>query len=175
MKRRRSPVLFTGLLIGLVGIAIAVSPALADRGHHRHSNPPHTVPVRGQILLDPADNVSGTPEAQGAITVTPGDAQVTYTGALKGKAHEPYFNVAMSDGTILQYSKSSKFTGKVAGWSGTLNYVFSGDAANGGLITVDGGTGRLSGAGGRILYHPAGERGGLIVFGYEGVITLSNH
>jgi hypothetical protein len=170
MKGRRFPVLFTGLLSGIVGIALVVSPALARQDHH--PSHPRTIPVSGQILLDPADNSTGTPEAQGAITVTPGDAQVTFTGRLKGKAHEAYFNVALPDGTILQYSKGSTFTGKVAGHWGTLSYVFSGDAANGGLITVTGGTGGLSGASGHILYYPEGESGGLIVFAYEGVVSF---
>lgn len=176
MKGRRSPVLFAGLLVGLVAIALVVSPALAHPGkHHRHHGHAHSGPVSGQILLDPADNTNGTPEPQGAITVTPGDAMVTFTGSLKGTAHEVYFNVALPDGTILQYSKESSFTGKVRGHKGTLSYVFSGDAANGGMITVTGGTGKLSGASGHILYYPAGEENGLIVFEYEGSLGFPKH
>lgn len=177
MKGRRSPaVLFSGLLIGLVGVALVVSPALAHWGHHGHHHKSRTVPVSGQILLDLADNVSGTPEAQGAITVTPGEADVTFTGSLRGKAHESYFSVAMPDGTVLQYSKSSSFKGKVCWRWGTLSYVFSGDAANGGLITITGGTKGLTGASGRILYYPAGETpDGLIAYGYEGTVTIPGH
>jgi hypothetical protein len=51
--------------------------------------------------------------------------------------------------------------------------VFSGDAANGGLITITGGTGQLAGARGRIAYFPTSDAGAdPVIFGYEGRIRL---
>jgi hypothetical protein len=174
MRSRRSPLtLVVVLVLAVLGSALVASPALA-RGHAKgHKRGTH---VSGSIILRLADNVSQPPIQQGAITVTAAEARVTFTGDMRGPAVEPYTSVVMpNNGPTLQFGTGT-FTGKVFGRRGTIEYVFSGDAAHGGLITITGGTGRLAGVTGRIAYFPTSDAGAdPVVFGYEGRVRLRRH
>jgi hypothetical protein len=174
MRRRRFPLaLFVVLVLAILGSAVLAAPALA-KGHKSHKKATH---ISGEIVLNPADNVSQPPVQQGAISVITAEARVTFTGDMRGPAVEPYTSVVMpDDGPILQFSRGSVFTGKVLGRRGTLEYNFSGDAEYGGLITITGGTGRLAGATGRIGYFPTSDAtADPLTFGYEGLIRLRTH
>jgi hypothetical protein len=165
MRTKRAPLILI-LVLALLGSAVLSSSAVAKR-HQRATT------VAGTIVLRLTDNVAQPPTTEGAITVTAAEAHVTFTGAAKGPAVERYTSVTMpNSGPTLQFGTGS-FTGKVRGHRGTLTYVFSGDAANGGLITITGGTGQLAGATGHLAYYPARATAEVVTFGYTGVVTLA--
>jgi Protein of unknown function (DUF3224) len=166
MRRGRSPFALLVILLAAIAVsAVAASPALSQ-GSKKGAR------VSGEILLDPADNVAQEPTEEGAITVTQAQARVTFTGHLRGPAVEPYTNVQLPDGGPLLQTGTGTFTGKALGRTGTLAYVFSGDAANGGLITITGGTGGLRGATGRLAFYPSSATDDLVTFKYEGRLKL---
>lgn len=93
---------------------------------------------------------------------------------MTGPAVDPYTSVVMPNGPILQFGTGT-FTGKILGRRGMLTDVFSGDAANGGLITITGGTGKLAGATGRIWYFPTSDStADPVTFGYHGLVRLQH-
>jgi hypothetical protein len=169
MRRKRSPfALLVILLVGIFVSAVVSSPALA-------TGPKKGVSISGAISLAQGDNVSQPPVQQGAIQVIKAEARVTFTGSMRGPAVEPYTSVLMpDDGPILQFGTGT-FTGKILGRKGTVTYVFSGDAANGGLITITGGTGQLHGTSGRLWFYPtSGSTADPVTFHYDGLVTLRN-
>ena len=156
MRRRRS--LHAVVLVLLVA-AVASVPAAAAA--------PSKVSVSGAITLVSNQDLSS--RTLGQNTLVRSVAEVSFGGDMTGPATEHYQSLILANGTILQRGTGS-FSGDVEGRTGTLTYVFHGDAATGGVITIIGGTGDLSGAHGRIAYGSAS--GSPPAFPYEGTVTL---
>jgi hypothetical protein len=156
MRHRRSPY---AVVLVLIVAAVASAPAVADA--------PSKVPVSGAITLVSNQDLSSS--ALGENTLVRSVAEVAFGGDMTGPATEHYQSLILANGTILQRGTGS-FTGDVDGRTGTLTYVFHGDAATGGVITIIRGTGDLSGAHGRVAYGAAS--GSPPAFSYEGTITL---
>jgi putative ubiquitin-RnfH superfamily antitoxin RatB of RatAB toxin-antitoxin module len=159
MRRRRQSIALAIVVAALAACAVAAAPAGAAA--------PTKVEVSGIITLD--SNVDLSTQTLGVNSRTESIAEVSFSGDMIGWATEPYSTLFLSSGTILQWGTGS-FTGEVDGRSGTISYVFHGDAAAGGVITITGGTGDLTGAHGRIAYTPA--PGTPPQFTYEGTVTL---
>ena len=156
MRRRRS---LHAVVLGLLVAAIASVPADAAA--------PSKVSVSGAITLVSNQDLSS--RTLGQNTLVRSVAEVSFGGDMTGPATEHYQSLILANGTILQRGTGS-FSGDVDGRGGTLMYVFHGDAATGGVITIIGGTGDLSGAHGRIAYGSAS--GSPPAFPYEGTVTL---
>ena len=157
--RRRRPLIALALVAALAVCAVAAAPAAAAA--------PSKIPVAGIITLD--SNVDLSTQTLGLNSRTESVAEVSFSGDMVGPATEPYSTLFLATGTILQWGTGS-FTGEVDGRSGTISYVFHGDATTGGVITITGGTGDLTGAHGRIAYTPA--PGTPPQFTYVGTVTL---
>jgi hypothetical protein len=157
MRPRRS--LHAVVLALLLVAAVAAAPAVADA--------PSKVAVSGAITLVSNQDLSS--RTLGQNTLVRSVAEVSFGGDMTGPATEHYQSLFLANGTILQRGTGS-FSGDVDGRTGTLEYVFHGDAATGGVITIIGGTGDLGGAHGRIAYGSAS--GSPPAFPYEGTVTL---
>jgi hypothetical protein len=155
MRQRRS------FAVVLTVVALACGVVSAPAG----ARAPSEIPVSGVITL--VNNQTLSTDTLGAVTRIDAVAAVTFSGDVSGPAVEPYHALVLPNGTVLQRGTGS-FSGAVDGSSGTLSYLFHGDATTGGVITIIGGTGDLSGAHGRVAYAPAGAT----TFDYEGMITL---
>ena len=157
MRHRRAP--FTLILAVTAALAVVSGPAFADA--------PAKTQVSGVITLVSNQNLST--RTLGEVTRIDAVAEVAFSGDVTGPATEYYTAVVLPNGTVLQRGTGS-FTGDVDGHGGTLSYVFNGDAANGGVITIVGGTGDLAGAHGRVAYAP--QAGNPAAFDSEGTVTL---
>jgi hypothetical protein len=93
---------------------------------------------------------------------------VDFGGTLVGPATEPYTNIALASGRTIQFGTGS-FSGSIAGRTGTLRYVFHGDATTG-VITILGGGG-LRGTHGRLAYELTSSTP-VAVFDYSGYVSL---
>jgi hypothetical protein len=157
MRHTRAP--FTLLIAVVAALAVQSAPAVADA--------PSKTPVAGVISLVSNENLSV--RTLGEVTRIDAVAQVAFSGDITGPATEHYTAMVLPTGTTLQRGVGS-FEGDIGGRSGTLSYVFHGDAATGGVITIVGGTGELTGTHGRIAYAP--QSGNPAAFDYEGTVTL---
>ena len=157
MRHRRAQ--FTLILAVVAALAIPSGAAVADA--------PSKTPVSGVIAL--VSNTVLDTRTLGEVTRIDAVAEVAFSGDLTGPAVEHYTALVLPNGTILQRGTGS-FEGDIGGRSGTLSYVFHGDAANGGVITIVGGTGDLTGAHGRVAYAP--QAANPAAFDYEGTVTL---
>jgi hypothetical protein len=130
MRRSRSVVAVLAItaIVSCVALAGAGAAAAAPK-----------LPAAGTITLV-ANTVNSTKQI-GANTVTKAVAVVDFDGTLAGLATEPYTTITLASGKTVQFGTGS-FSGEVVGRSGTLRYVFRGDATSG-VITIVGGSGAL--------------------------------
>ena len=110
-------------------------------------------------------------QVAGGITVGPNSgsvAEVVFTGSLSGEATEVYTAVVHDSGVDVHGCGS--FTGTFEGRTGTFTYHFNGHGEGtslAGQITIDRGTGDLSGIKGHFSFD-----GGDSSFTYDGWVAL---
>ena len=164
MRPRRSPFAVVLSVVALAACAVVSAPAGAAA--------PEKVAVSGEIVLRLSDNVAEPPRTIGRNTRIDAVATVTFVGDIAGPAVEPYRAIVLPTGRTTQFG-TGIFEGEIAGRTGTFRYVFHGDAATGGVITITGGTGELAGIHGRLRFYPVTEgTTDPARFGYEGTVTL---
>ena len=122
----------------------------------------------GTITL--ASNTVKTTKQAGGNTSIEAVAVVDLDGTLVGPAVEFYTSVAHANGKTNQHG-TGIFTGTVAGRTGTIEYVFRGDATSG-VISITGGTGELSGAHGKLAYTLV-STSPAAVFDYSGYVFFT--
>jgi uncharacterized protein DUF3224 len=127
---------------------------------------PEQIAASGTIAV--VSNVVNATQQAGPNTKAAATAQVTYAGTLVGSAREDYTSIALVNGDVRLHGVGH-FTGSVDGRTGTLTYVFHGDATSG-MIIITGGTGDLAGAHGRLPYALNTVTG---VYDYEGVVSFT--
>jgi hypothetical protein len=96
-------------------------------------------------------------------------AVVDFDGTLVGPATEPYTTITLAGGKTIQFGTGS-FSGTLAGRTGTLRYVFQGDATSG-VITIIGGSGGLPGTHGKLSYNLVSSMP-VAVFDYSGYVSV---
>jgi Protein of unknown function (DUF3224) len=111
-------------------------------------------------------------QVAGEITVGPNSgsvAEVEFTGSLLGPAIEVYTLIVHDSGKVDVHGCGS-FTGTFEGRTGTFTYHFNGHGEGtslAGQITIDRGTGDLSGIKGHFSFEGAGS-----AFTYDGWVAL---
>jgi hypothetical protein len=157
---RRSPIaVLATTLVLLSTMLVAAGTASAKK--------PRRIAASGTISVV-SNTVSDTVESEGDTIVT-AVAVVNFAGTLVGRATEPYIAVTSANGAVLQIGTGA-FTGTVAGRTGSIFYVFRGDATSG-VITFTRGTGGLRGVRGRLTYELA-STSPTAVFNYRGAIRF---
>ncbi len=144
--------------VSILATAFLAAPAGASPVSH--------VSVSGTIAV--VDNTVLSSHDFGPVNLTRAVANVTFGGDLVGPAVENYSALTLPGGSVLQHGTGS-FTGSIAGRSGSIAYVFHGDAAHGGVITITRSTGGLCGVSGQIHYTNGSAPG---LFDYTGRLTL---
>jgi uncharacterized protein DUF3224 len=134
----------------LLSLAALVA-VLALFGAHAASAAPKSE-VTGNITV--LSNVVHSTKQAGPNTKTQATAQVAFSGDLVGTATENYELVSHPDGSVNLHGVGF-FDGTVDGQSGSLQYVFRGDAA-GGIIVITHSSGGLEGTHGQIRYVALG-------------------
>jgi hypothetical protein len=158
MRRTRSVIAVLAIISVLLSVAFVGAGVAAAKSK---------LPAAGTITLV-SNTVTSTKEIAGN-TITRAVAVVDFDGTLVGPATEPYTTITLASGRTIQFGTGS-FSGSVAGRSGTLRYVFHGDATSG-VITITGGTGGLRGAHGRLPYVLTSSTP-VAVFDYSGYVSL---
>jgi hypothetical protein len=143
----------------------AVVTVLALSGAHAASAAPRSQ-VTGNITV--FSNVVHSTKQVGPNTKTEATAQVSLSGDLRGVATENYESVTHPDGTVNLHGVGF-FDGTVDGRSGSLQYVFRGDAG-GGLIVIIHASGDLAGTHGKIRYVALGGPD----YSYSGRVSLGH-
>ena len=113
-------------------------------------------------------NVVNSSKQAGGNTKADATAQVTFSGTLAGTAREDYDSITHADGSVRLHGKGF-FTGSIGGRSGTLEYVFRGDADSG-TIVITKGSGGLAGAHGQLPYVLNTATG---VYEYTGSVSFT--
>jgi hypothetical protein len=121
--------------------------------------------VTGNITV--LSNVVHWTQQVGPNTTTAATAQVAFSGDLIGTATEHYESVTHPDGTVNLHGVGF-FNGTVDGRSGSLLYVFRGDAG-GGVIVIVHASGDLAGTHGHIRYVALGGPD----YSYSGRVSLA--
>jgi hypothetical protein len=155
MRRRRS--------ITVLAVAAAMLCASLPGAGATQAAP--KLEAAGTITL--VSNTVTSTKQIGANTLTRAVAVVDFDGTLAGPATEPYTTIALAGGKTIQFGTGS-FTGTVAGRTGTIDYVFHGDATSG-VITITRGTGGLRGIHGRLPYTLTSSTP-VAVFDYSGYV-----
>jgi hypothetical protein len=158
MRRSRSAVAVLAITAAVLCVAFAGAGAAAAKPK---------IPVAGTITLV-SNTVSSTKQI-GGNTITRAVAVVDFDGTLVGPATEPYTTITLAGGKTIQFGTGS-FSGTIAGRTGTLRYVFNGDATSG-VITIIGGSGGLRGTHGRLSYSLTTATP-VAVFDYSGYVSL---
>jgi hypothetical protein len=96
-------------------------------------------------------------------------AVVDFAGTFTGRATEIYRSTTYANGETKQRGRGS-FTGTVADRTGTIHYVFRGDATSG-VISITHGRGGLRGAHGEIAYSLT-TSSPTAVFSYTGTVCF---
>ena len=155
---RRSRLLFA--VLAFTALALCASQGAATAA-------PKTA-AAGSITVV-SNTVDSTKQAGGNTTVH-ATAIVDFAGTLTGRATEVYTSTTHANGRANQHG-TGVFTGTVGGRTGTIDYVFHGDAT-GGVISITGGTGGLRGAHGKIAYRLA-TTSPTAVFDYSGAVFFT--
>jgi Protein of unknown function (DUF3224) len=158
MRRSRTAVAVLVITVALLCGALAGAGAAAAS---------ERLPAAGTITL--VSNTVSSEKQIGGNTLTRAVAVVDFDGTLVGRATEPYTTIALAGGRTIQFGTGS-FSGSIAGRTGTLRYVFNGDATSG-VITIVGGSGGLRGTHGRLAYELASTTP-VAVFDYSGYVSL---
>jgi hypothetical protein len=158
MRRSRSVVAVLAITAALLCFAFAGAGAAAAT---------QKLSAAGTITLV-SNTVTSTKEI-GGNTITRAVAVVDFGGTLVGPATEPYTTITLAGGKTIQFGTGS-FSGSIGGRTGTLRYVFHGDATSG-VITIIGGSGGLRGAHGRLSYVLTSSTP-VVVFDYTGYVAL---
>ncbi|MDQ1460922.1 MAG: hypothetical protein QOI08_2406, partial [Actinomycetota bacterium] len=109
-----------------------------------------TKPFKGKIAV--TSNTVLFTHKIGTATETFANAQVTYTGGIKGHASETYVTLTKANGQAIQYG-FGEFSGSINGHMGTATYSFSGPSTSGGIGKFLSGTGGLAHVRGGFTYH----------------------
>ena len=155
---RRSRLLFA--VLASTALALCASQGAATAA-------PKTA-AAGTITLV-SNTVDSTKQAGGNTTIH-ATAVVDFAGTLTGRATEVYTSTTHANGKTNQHG-TGVFTGTVDGRTGTIEYVFRGDATSG-FISITGGTGGLRGAHGKIAYRLA-SASPEVVFDYTGAVFFA--
>lgn len=158
MRRSRTAVAVLAITVALLCGSLAGAGAASARAK---------VPAAGTITL--VSNTVSSEKQIGGNTFTRAVAVVDFDGTLVGPATEPYTTIALAGGRTIQFGTGS-FSGSIGGRTGTLRYVFHGDATSG-VITIIGGSGGLWGTHGRLAYELTSTTP-VAVFDYSGFVTL---
>jgi hypothetical protein len=122
--------------------------------------------VAGNITV--LSNVVHSTKQVGPNTKTEATAQVAFSGDLVGTATENYESLTHPDGTVNLHGVGF-FDGTVDGRSGSLQYVFRGDAGGGTIVIVHA-SGDLAGTHGQIRYVALGGPD----YSYSGRVSLAH-
>ena len=158
MRRSRSAVAVLAITAAVLCAAFAGAGAAAAAPK---------LPAAGTITL--VSNTVGSTKEIGGNTIVKAVAVVDFDGTLVGPATEPYTTITLSSGKTIQFGTGS-FNGSIAGRTGTLRYVFHGDATSG-VITIIGGSGGLRGTHGKLSYNLTSATP-VAVFDYSGYVSL---
>jgi uncharacterized protein DUF3224 len=119
-------------------------------------------PVTGNITV--LSNVVDSTKQAGPNVIANATAQVEFSGDLAGTATEVYQAVTHPSGKVNLHG-TGFFEGTVNGQSGSLTYVFRGDAGGGNIVIVHA-SGELAGMHGQIPYEALGGP----LYSYSGVV-----
>jgi Protein of unknown function (DUF3224) len=158
MRRSRSTVAVLAITAALLCMSLAGAGAAVAK---------QKIPAAGTITLV-SNTVLSEKEIDGNTT-TRAVAVVDFGGTLVGPATEPYTTITLASGKTIQFGTGS-FSGSIAGRTGTLRYVFHGDATSG-VITIIGGSGGMRGTHGRLPYELTSSTP-VAVFDYSGYVSL---
>jgi Protein of unknown function (DUF3224) len=158
MRRSRSTVAVLAITAALLCMSLAGAGAAVAK---------QKIPAAGTITL--VSNTVLSEKEIGGNTITRAVAVVDFGGTLVGPATEPYTTITLASGKTIQFGTGS-FSGSIAGRTGTLRYVFHGDATSG-VITIIGGSGGLRGTHGRLPYELTSSTP-VAVFDYSGYVSL---
>lgn len=127
-----------------------------------------TTKVGASGTITVISNVPDSVESHGGTTITHATAHVVFAGTLSGQATEIYTAITHRNGRVSLHGKGF-FNGTILGRTGTLDYVFHGDATSGQIVSIHG-TGGLRHVHVKLPYALDPATG---IYHYRGWVRLS--